>query len=151
MRLGFLALVFALGGCTSIRPDPIEVVESYQLYVAPTFNKPIDLIVERTADSAFISEQRYRGLAGYAPKRLGSPSTRKLSKPEWQAFAQAIKMHGFWTGRVKSYYETVFDGTHTLIIARNGTTAKVVDCYDPIYADDRNIMGLIRAFGELKK
>jgi hypothetical protein len=111
------------------RPAPETVRESYDVYQAPTFFKPLHLIVEKTDQEYFLTKQNYRGEGGYSPVKT-TASTRRIDSTRWQYIQQFLTKNDFWKQRVHSINHWQYlDSTEVKVSARRGKEVKRVRQY----------------------
>lgn len=145
----FMAMVVALAfsGCAA-RPQPrmTEITHEYRLRSVPTFEKPVELLVQHDVTGATtLSEFSYSGMGGYSPKRKTTPKVFVITKAQWDAFTLSFSRQKPWgIAEQKRDQLGAPDGCGVTLTLREGARRKEIYRWSPwMFESETRVVNVI--------
>lgn len=146
-----LVISLELSACTTKTQISLaDITHEYRLRLVPTFQKPVELLIQHDAAGVTIlSEYSYSGMGGYSPQRKANPKVIAITEERWDAFLTAFHKHKPWSIPETKPDQIGCDGTSVLLEMKEGMRRRTIGRWVPwAFVSDAN---LVKSMNEIIK
>ena len=107
-------------------------IETYRFLWLRTFDHPVSIRVDHSAEGTNLIAVELDGAGGYEPGGVLRNIQNSLSLDQWKSLTGAVALSGFWTQPTSDPNDMGgLDGAEWIVEARRGPTYHLVDRWSP--------------------